>query len=138
MTDKTRDYSLMNRLQAIIDRLDPAIKTQETEVTIAAGESLSSVVDLADKPILGIIMPAEWTAANLSFRAAKDGSDEFKDIYNDTGAELVVQADAGRAIGIDVIAMGLAAWRRLRIRSGTASAPVVQEAERTLILKLKN
>ena len=105
--------------------------------TIANGQSLSGVIDLEGRTMVGIIMPAAWTAASLTFQACATQTGTYSDLYDDSGIEVAVQAAAARAIAVDLAALKLAPWRYLRIRSGTSGTPVNQGAERILTLVVK-
>lgn len=100
-------------------------------VTIPSGGALSNAVDLDGVKLLGIQMPAAWDAANLTFQVSADGN-SFADFYNQSGSEVVINANANRYIALDPALF--AGIRYLRIRSGTSAAPVNQTASRTLRL----
>ncbi|MCL5264149.1 MAG: hypothetical protein M1343_02970 [Chloroflexi bacterium] len=103
---------------------------------IAAGSSLSGIVDLEGYTKIGIEMPAAWDAAALTFQGSSDGV-TYNNLYDNVGNEVTSQAAAGRFIGIDTILRSLAAVRYLKIRSGTSALPVNQTADRTIKLCLK-
>lgn len=110
----------------------PAVKT----VTIAGGASLSAAVDLGDRRIMGIVMPASWTAAGITFQVSTDGS-SYSNLYDGSGVEVSLSVDANRAValGADTWTL-LAPWRYIKLRSGTATTPVSQAADRTITLVL--
>lgn len=102
-------------------------------ITILSGQSLSSTfVHLHQQRLFGILMPAAWDAAGLTFQASIDTTN-FYDVYDDSGNVLIVQAAASRFI---VIASPLAylGIQRIKLRSGTPSAAVNQTADRILQL----
>lgn len=99
-------------------------------LTIANGTSLSPAIDLADDRLHTIMMPAAWTAANLTFQVSADGV-SFIDLFNAAG-EVVVTAAAARALALDQAMFP--AFRHVKIRSGTAGVPVNQVAARDLTL----
>ena len=111
------------------------------DVTIADLASLSGEVDLEGAVLVGIAMPAAWTAANLTFQAASATGGTFQDVYDDAGGEVTVIAAVSRAIGVDVAAGALAPFRYIKVRSGTTGTPVVQTPGeglvRTITLVLK-
>ena len=111
--------------------IGPTSKT----VTISSGQSLSGSLDTEGYPIKGIIMPASWDTANLTFQASVDGTNWFN-LYDDNGNEVVIQAAANRAIAIDSYAGSLAPFRYLKIQSGTSATPVNQTANRVLTVGL--
>lgn len=116
------------------------VDTEGTEIssfttvncTIASGQSISSEIDLGSRAIiLGIIMPNVWTTASLTFQAGETG--DLKNLYDETGTEVTVSADASRVIRFK----NITPWtgvRYLKVRSGTSSTPVTQTADRTLKL----
>lgn len=107
--------------------------TRQTSVsvTIASGASLSAAVHLAAGMLLGVILPAVWTAANLTLQASADGV-TYADVYDKAGNEVTITAAASRCITLDP--WDFAGVRYLKIRSGTASVPVNQAADRSLTL----
>ena len=101
-------------------------------VTIAETESLSGDVDLqgGERQLVGIQMPAAWTAAGVSFAVSADGTTWVPLYWDDS--EYVVDAAASRGISLEPSAF--AGWPYVRVRSGTAGTPVNQDAERTLVV----
>ena len=106
--------------------------------TIANGASISGEIDLGDKVFAGLIMPAEWTAAVITILVASESGGTFYSLYNDAGTEISLTVAAGTAIGIADVALALAPWRFVKLRSGTAASPVAQEADRVINLVLKS
>lgn len=82
----------------------------------------------------GIIMPAGWTAANLTFQISADGV-SFVNMYDKYGSEVVVAVAAGQGHVLDFADYITLPW--LKIRSGTAATPVNQAADRSLTLLLR-
>lgn len=106
----------------------------QVPITIANGASLAAAVDLDGKTLVGIHMPAAWTAANLTFQVSEDGV-TYDDFYDSSGTEKTVIAAQARYIEIPP-----AAWvgiRFVKVRSGTAAVTVAQGAARTLQLVTK-
>lgn len=105
-------------------------------VAIAGGTALSGAADIEGFQLMTIQMPAEWDTANLTFLAAATAGGTYQDVY-DGGAEYVFPVVAGKCcVDADNI-LALAPLRYIRLRSGTASAPVSQTADRVLTLLLK-
>lgn len=110
-------------------------------VTIANGASLSDVAVLnfpvgteasgVRETLVGIIMPAVWSAASLTFQASNDNS-TFADLYNAAGAEITVTASTSRWIALDPADFVGIAY--LKVRSGTAGAAVNQGGDRVITL----
>ncbi len=99
--------------------------------TILAGAALSAEVPLGEKTLVGIVMPAAWTAASITFQATPDDVN-FYELYDGAGNEVTVTAAAGQFIQIDPTK-----WRGItgiKVRSGTAAASVNQTAQAVLTL----
>jgi hypothetical protein len=100
-------------------------------VTIASAGSLSGAVYLGGYKYFTIIMPASWTAANLTFQGSDDGS-TFYNLYAD-GSEVVETtgtAGAAYVLNSNVLAFGSVGY--VKIRSGTSATPVAQADARTI------
>jgi hypothetical protein len=106
------------------------------EAKIANGTSLSGVVVLRDYLLAAIIIPASWTAANLTFQAAEKEDGTFSDVYDSAGVEKVVTAAAGHAIILNPA--DFAGFGFIKIRSGASAAPVNQGADRNLKLVVRH
>lgn len=100
-------------------------------VTIANAASLSDAMDLQGARLVGIRMPATWTAAGLTFQVSEDGTN-FVDLYNSAGEVAYTTAAGSR--GLSFLAEDFLGWRYVKVRSGTAASPVNQGGARTLIL----
>jgi hypothetical protein len=99
--------------------------------TIGAGASLSAEVGLGEKTLVGIVMPAGWDAASLTFQASPDDVN-FPELYDGAGNAVSFTVAAGQFIAVDPTR-----WRgvtAIKVRSGTSGAPVNQTAARTLTL----
>jgi hypothetical protein len=105
-----------------------------TSVTIANGAALSNAVKLSGATLLGIEMPAAWTAAGLTFQHSIDGV-TYTDLYDGAGAEVSLTVVAAHYVFLPP-----ANWSGivyLKVRSGTGGTPVNQGAERVLKLVCK-
>ena len=110
---------------------------------ISSGSSLSGVIDMSafalnkdNYRLFGIVMPSAWTAANLTFQASYDGGTTWVNVWDATGDEMSVIADANRWIAL--IPDALSAISFLKIRSGSSSSAVNQSSDRTLNLILRS
>lgn len=114
-------------------------KPAETRnVTIGSGASLSNEIVINDYFVVGIHMPADWTAANLTFMAASEPGGTFYNVYDSDGTELTVTAAEDRAIGLSGAESAvLSGFKVIKVRSGTAGAAVNQGADREIVLILK-
>lgn len=82
----------------------------------------------------GLIMPASWTAASLTFQISADGVN-FVDLRDKYDNEVTVTVAANMGYLLDLVDWVTLPY--LKIRSGTAAAPVNQLASRTLTLLLR-
>jgi hypothetical protein len=94
---------------------------------IEAGQSLSASVDAASGGVIQLTTPSAWTPANLTFQVSVDGTD-YDDLYTVQGQELMIGCEPDRAIAVN--ASEWPALRFLKLRSGTADAPVPQSERR--------
>jgi tryptophanyl-tRNA synthetase len=111
-----------------------AIATQSTNtaVTIPSGTAIMAAgVNLGGATLIGIVLPAAWTAANLTFTASVDDS-TYNEVTDSAGTAVSVTAAAARYIPINPAT--LPGLQYLKVRSGTAGVPVNQAADRILYL----
>jgi|SRR5215469_12098365 len=102
-------------------------------VTIPAGQSLSNSADLSVGSVSYIMMPPDWTPANMSFQVSNDNIN-FADLYDVWGVELLRAMGAGRACMVDTSYTQAALY--VKLRSGPSVNPVKQAADRTITLVL--
>jgi hypothetical protein len=106
------------------------------DVTIANGQHLSSIANIGRANVIGIIMPASWAAASLTFRVSIDGV-TFHNLYDQAGNETAIPAAAAHhAGGLDALSFG--SFNYIRVRSGTSGTPVNQAEDRVIRLILRN
>ena len=96
------------------------------QVTIKAGESVSTGAYLTTSNLAMIIAPAKWTSANLSFQVSADGSN-WSDLFEAGGAEMLKTINAGTSVLVPTEMTDSALY--LRLRSGPRLAPVPQEQD---------
>lgn len=134
MTRRTLFLSIF--LLAGILSAQQIVKTlwQET-ATIANGASLSAAVDLKGRTLVGIVMPATWTTANITFQVSLDGT-TYNDLYNLLGDELNATAAASRFIALTQFEF--LPVRYVKVRSGTSALAVNQGGARTIILATRD
>lgn len=107
------------------------VDTVSQSAAIALNASLSGAVAIGEKVAIGILMPAAWDAANLTFQGSVDGA-AFSNVYDSSGNELTVTAAASRYICLDpTVFVGL---NQIKVRSGTNGTPVNQTAARALTI----
>lgn len=97
--------------------------------TISSGSSLSGAIDMTDKTIWSILMPAAWTAADITFQASYDGTNYYN-LY-EGGTEYQLATDANRVLTITKPQLFILVTH-IKIRSGTTGTPVNQGADRAI------
>jgi hypothetical protein len=103
--------------------------------TILSGTSLSGPVALGALTLVGISMPAAWTAAALTFQVSPDGGATWQELVDNAGAAISITAAA--ATFIMLIGEASFNWRginMIQVRSGTVGVPVNQGADRIVNL----
>lgn len=108
---------------------------QRVSTTIPSGQSMSGVVDLQAQLMAAVRVPPSslWTSANLTFMVSMDGGVTFGDLWKD-GSEYAVVVGTGRvnATVYDLDPKDFSSFTHVRVRSGTATTPVNQGADREL------
>jgi hypothetical protein len=100
--------------------------------TIAAGQSLSGVIDCTTGAPVFLHMPANWDDAVMSFKVSPDGVN-FNDLFETDAQELTYNIRAGTSVRLDL------RWSPitfLKIRSGARMNPVIQEADRAIVVTI--
>jgi hypothetical protein len=107
-------------------------------VTIANGQSLSDGKQISIKggSIVGIIMPATWTAADLTFQASLDGSTWYELVTTAGTAVSITAPAAATWIAINPGDFVGVPW--LKVRSGTLAAVVAQGGARSITIVSRN
>ncbi len=113
---------------SLVTGVDNVLSTQTW--TIASGASLSTAIDLANDGIIRLLMPAAWTAASITLNVSPDGI-TYYDLYDRSGIEYAITVAASRAVILSPA--DFAGFRYVKLRSGTASAPVNQAAARSIL-----
>lgn len=111
--------------------IDPVVAQFQHTISIPASGTISDTISLVNQTLLGIQMPAAWSAADLTFRVSPDNV-TFSDMFDQYGNEFVVKASASR-----FIVLNPADWvgiRFLAVRSGTVGTPVTQPSARNIVL----
>ena len=103
--------------------------------SIAAGDSMSGVVDRSTSDVVSLIMPAGWNDARLTFQVSIDGTD-FHDVFDQNGHEVQVTVTVNSAIAMPDNYFGRI--RFIKFRSGTRDAPVVQAEQRDMTIVLND
>lgn len=113
--------------------------SQSQSATIAAGASESTVIDAVGSKLMGIIMPAAWTAADITFLVCDTENGTFRPLHDDLKVEAKITSPAvNEAYALDTLAGVLAPWRFIKLRSGTKAAAVVQVAQAVIKVSLED
>ena len=74
---------------------------QPLDVTISNGASITSAIDLRGRTLVGIIMPAAWTAATITFEMSDTAAGTYVDVYDISESELEITAAASLYLALD-------------------------------------
>lgn len=102
------------------------------DATIPSGQPVSEWIDLGQFRICGMVMPAAWDAAVVTFDVSVDFGVTACPLFDENNAELTITVAAGRAHKLPPAAF--LGWTRVRLRSGTSASPVNQTANRVVNL----
>lgn len=104
----------------------------EVVATIAAGQTVSDAVEIQGK-LVGLYMPADWTAADIGFLAGPTAALATSPIFDVGVARSIPSAQAviNRALSLD-----LSDWLPWNFIKITTSVAQVAERKITLILAL--
>jgi hypothetical protein len=103
---------------------------------IQAGQSLSDGIDCTGGNIIRITMPAAWTNANISFQISSDGNG-YNDLVRADGSEVTMVVVPGSAVVLGQFGEYLKAMAFLKVRSGSRTYPVLQEAQRDFAIAIE-
>ena len=96
-------------------------------VVFGVGGSLSSAYDVGGGASrMGVIMPADWDAAAISFQVAPTEGGTYADLYTEAGVEVHFHPSQGNAYAMDTQGKYLAPYRFVKVRSGQTAGPVAQ------------
>jgi len=94
---------------------------------IPQGESLSSPIDCTVGHPVRITMPTDWTPALLTFQVSTDGG-FYHDVHDYKGDAIAINVTPNATVILESKWGEAVAF--LKVRSGTAGSPTVQEADR--------
>lgn len=110
--------------------------TQTGTATIALNASLSDSVDVwlrsADRA-MAILMPTNWTPADLTFQVSWDNT-TFYNFGTAEDGEFIAKAEADQWVNLGIDRFP--GVRYIKIRSGTRYAPIAQLGARSLGIAL--
>lgn len=90
-------------------------------IQIAATSSLSGSLIHAGRPVIGIMMPDEWTAASVGFHVSACPGGTFRPLYSDDNELVVTEGNACRALSACKCLDKLAPWWAFKIMSGSVN-----------------
>lgn len=100
-------------------------------ITISEGDFLSTILDATDGDVMRIIMPDEWTPANLSFRVShSQSSADFRDLYTSHGDEVQIPCVPRACFALGDESKTATRGSFIRFRSGPSRSPIKQAALR--------
>jgi len=102
------------------------------DAVIAINTDTSGTIDARYRQILGLQMPAAWTAAGLYFEGSHDGTTFVNIFHGAAEYELNAAAGAAASSGISLDPEVFAPWPYVRIVSGAVALKVDQLAARTI------
>jgi hypothetical protein len=108
-----------------------------TSLTIAADASESGILDTKGKTVAGVILPAAWTTADLSFLVCNSYSGTYVPLYDSAGTEVKVPSasiSTSESRAFDLDSNAFMPWRYVKVRSGVNGTAVNQAAARTVVV----
>lgn len=107
--------------------------------TISTGQALSQELDLLNGAsdtkhlsIIGVIVPATWTAADIAFQVTDTAGGTYQAVYDSTNTLLEITVTAGRTYALNpTITVG---FPYVKIWSQSGGSGVNQAADRNVIL----
>lgn len=113
----------------------PGEQISTVSVYIDAGGTVSTAIDMDIGRVIGVIIPAAFTPADLTFLVSADG-DNYYPLYDYDVERSIVYVATGVERYVTTLFIDWMAVRALKIRSGLSSAPVIQDLARELKLVL--
>lgn len=109
-------------------------------VTIANGASVSEIFATQGDAIVGIIMPAAWTAADIAYKSCITGNVlDLQQVYDSSGNPEKTIVVAAHNIAIPQSDTVFSAFVQLfSVSTADDTTPVNQGAARTIILLLRH
>jgi hypothetical protein len=92
-----------------------------TSVTIANGQTESSVFQLGEATHLALGMPSAFTGTTMTFKASSTEGGTYVIVKDDAGADVSITVGTSRWVALQTAVMAkLAAFRWLKLVSGAA------------------
>lgn len=101
---------------------------------ITAGGTESNIIHCAASRPVRLVIPADWTAADLYVRTSNDGGQTLNNLYDMVGTEYCLKTASGRSILLPFSDwLGISTFA---LASGPASSRMAQAAERQIAVVL--
>lgn len=97
-------------------------------ITITSGQATSSACTVTGFAILGLVMPAAFTGASLTFTVSHDGT-TYQSLYDSTNTQVSLTVAASRSYDLPT---ALASWPYFKVVSASNEG-----ADRTLYVSMK-
>ena len=81
---------------------------------------------------MGVIMPATWSAAHMSFKVCATPDGTLYDLYNEAGAEVDIAVAQQKSYSLNTSVAYIAPFRYVQVRSGVTALPVAQGGARVM------
>lgn len=104
----------------------------------AATADTSEIIHLEERQLVGLQMPAAWTAAGLAFEVSADGVAFVPLYWNGSLYEIDAAGGAVVDAGVSLEPDATTAWPYARLVSGTHAVPVAQVAARSVVAFTRN
>jgi hypothetical protein len=102
--------------------------------TIAAGESLSTPINLTNGTPVALFIPSTWKSARMTFLMSADGQ-VYGDVFDKFANEISINVEPGTVVQIDPTNNRGAVY--MKVRSGSRSLPVIQSVQQELMVFLE-
>lgn len=106
------------------------VEIDVVQALIASGQSLAAEVDVGNKSVVGLVVPANWTTAPITFQASPDGGTTWGELVDQTGNPIEIASLTGGTstwyVAFDTY--NLQAVYSIKVRSGTLGTPVNQSS----------
>jgi len=106
-------------------------KIEKETATIASSASLSDAVEMDGDSLIAIVMPAAWTAADITFQVSYDNGTTFQVLIDQDGNEVTATSPTASKT-TTLKPANFPRIDQIKIQSGTSGTPVTQAAERVL------
>jgi len=109
------------------------------KVTIPAGASKSELLNTQGRGLVGIYMPAAWTAAAIGYEACWDGNPNDTEVVYDAGANIqTTPVDALHYVAFPMTSVAFIPYIKICSVTISTATAVNQAAAREIILVFRN